>query len=272
MKKPKKADKLRPGDVVVTTPAYAALFPPPAFAHEATLIRENDITWTLRMHLPLARPWRVAPKFFEKWTEEKHMGQFTNETAKLSGLTWTKTTKNNWVADKIAARISFLDDKHYSVYRDGKYLGSERSLEDAAERAKLNRRSDRNIMLEKWERDNPNEMPPGLTPVEQDEWVRRHPAAGEGRKRGADAVRAKVRAEVGAKRVAKRAVGSGKSSERNAAILALLARGCTRDEVLRVTGWQAVSMQQMAQSLGVGLRVDKSSKPFKYYAETVEAK
>lgn len=58
-----------------------------------------------------------------------------------------------------------------------------------------------------------------------------------------------------------------RGNERDGILVAMLKRGCTREEILRVTGWKAVSVQDMAKRLGVGLRVDKDVKPFKYHAE-----
>lgn len=49
-------------------------------------------------------------------------------------------------------------------------------------------------------------------------------------------------------------------------IVALMRRpsGVTRKEVLKATGWKAVSMQQIAEKAHVKLRVDKKVTPFKY--------
>lgn len=42
------------------------------------------------------------------------------------------------------------------------------------------------------------------------------------------------------------------------------AKGVTREEVLKLTGWKAVSMQQIADGQGVKLKIDKESRPFHY--------
>lgn len=59
--------------------------------------------------------------------------------------------------------------------------------------------------------------------------------------------------------------GKGKAFE----IVALMRKpgGVTREEVLAAMGWKAVSMQQQAEQAGVVLKVDKSSKPYRYMVE-----
>jgi Holliday junction resolvasome RuvABC ATP-dependent DNA helicase subunit len=59
-----------------------------------------------------------------------------------------------------------------------------------------------------------------------------------------------------------------KGGNKTEVIAALLRRedGCTSEEVLRATGWTAVSMPQQAKQAGIVLRIDKSRKPFRYYA------
>jgi hypothetical protein len=49
-------------------------------------------------------------------------------------------------------------------------------------------------------------------------------------------------------------------------IVALMRRpkGVTRAEVLELTKWPSVSMQQQAKAAGVKLKVDKSVRPFRY--------
>lgn len=73
------------------------------------------------------------------------------ETVKSNGFTWIKTSKDQWVTDQIpdgeaaTPRIKELDAKTFSVYRDGKYLGSEKSFALATARAKANKRSATNL-------------------------------------------------------------------------------------------------------------------------------
>jgi hypothetical protein len=71
-----------------------------------------------------------------------------------------------------------------------------------------------------------------------------------------------------AKKVAKKTAAKKPRSGDNktAGVLALMrrAKGVTRAEVLELTGWKAVSMQQVAENAGVKLVVDESERPFKY--------
>lgn len=244
--KKKKQTQLKPGDHVIGNSKYVDAV---GVAHEGILLRSQpwrEGLWLATMHHPVlgTRPHLIHESVLEKF-EEEHVGKPTKEVVKLSGFTWVKTDRNQWVADKTPPgeigqlRIKMLDERTYPVYRNGVYLGSEHTMEEAAARAKANER-------------RPQAKP--STPVHADVVAAR--------------AKDKVRAEVAAKK--KIEPRSVKSGERNTAILAMLSRGCTREEVLRVTGWKAVSMQQMAAGLGVGLRVDKDSKPFKYY--TMEVK
>ncbi len=228
---------------------------------------------------------------------------------KATKLIWAQVDKSNWRADidgeALPARIRMLDTKTYSVYRDGRYLGSEATPAAAQERAATNMQSEKNRTMRAWEETHPDELPPGLqlTDVERAEYWRRHPparpapmvrgAGGSGRAArdvpkavgvqtvternqpwdaGKEAVTGRVKAERSATSSAPK-TGDGPALPRNKTpiILALLRgkRGCTREEVLRATGWTAVSMQQQAKAAAVGLRVDKSSKPYRYFAEEV---
>ena len=198
--------------------------------------------------------------------------------AKRPKLEWTQADKSNWHAEvdgeRLPARIRMLDAKTYAVYRDGKYLGGEPTLEQAKKRVDLNCVSERNRVVRLWEQTHPGELPPGLQLTAAERalfWERNPPKAaprmaatggrgvGKPAKPVADAAEAKVKEPV-----AKRAAPSG---NRDAEILVLLKRGCTSEEVLRVTGWKAISMPAMAKKLGVQLRIEKGTKPFKYYAE-----
>ena len=53
---------------------------------------------------------------------------------------------------------------------------------------------------------------------------------------------------------------------KTAKIIAMLARpsGATREQVLKATGWKAISMQQVTEKAHVKLRVDKKVTPFVY--------
>jgi hypothetical protein len=63
---------------------------------------------------------------------------------------------------------------------------------------------------------------------------------------------------------AKKPTGENKTAQ----VMALMkrAKGVTREEVLELTGWKAVSMQQLARSAGVKMKVDESVRPFHYKA------
>jgi hypothetical protein len=73
-----------------------------------------------------------------------------------------------------------------------------------------------------------------------------------------------------AKKVAKKTNGAKKAKatgeNKTAKVIALMkrAKGVTRAEVLELTGWKAVSMQQLAENAGVKLVVDESARPFHY--------
>ena len=82
----------------------------------------------------------------------------------------------------------------------------------------------------------------------------------------------KSKAKKSAKKVAKKSAskknGAAKKPRegKTSKVIALMkrAKGVTREEVLKVTGWKAVSMQQLAKSSGVKLKVDESERPYRY--------
>lgn len=206
-------------------------------------------------------------------------------------LKWEAVDKSNWHAavegESLPARIRMLDAKTYAVYRNGKYLGGETTLAAAQERAVTNAISEKNRVMKLWEEAHPNELPPGLqlTEWERAEFWRRNPPASRpaagGRRtepkqvdhnRDRGVVHTSphpMEKESFAKEPRVKDATANKRSNKSEIILALLKSkgGCTREEVLRATRWTAVSMQQQAKTLGVGLRVDKGSKPFRYFAE-----
>jgi len=57
-----------------------------------------------------------------------------------------------------------------------------------------------------------------------------------------------------------------KKVNKSAKIVAMLRRanGCTREEVLKETGWMAVSMQQQARAAGIKLKINKEQRPYRY--------
>jgi hypothetical protein len=90
------------------------------------------------------------------------------------------------------------------------------------------------------------------------------------------AKKAKVAKNKTAKKVAKKA---GKKAGRNTArvarprgdgksakVVEMMRKngGVTREQVLRATGWKAVSMQALAKAAGVKLKVNEKERPFRY--------
>lgn len=201
------------------------------------------------------------------------------ETTKLAGFAWAKFKKDEWradVGDTLPSRIKQLDAKTFCVYRAGRYLGCEASLKDAAERAKVNVRSEINRERE-WQQNHPDEQPLGLrlTPEERDKgWQDSPPKVARAAAKPAPPVAGGSRMPSGAPmskhgdvlpkakpaRASKADAGS-----KDAEIKALLKRGCTAEELARVTGWKAVSVPPLARKLGIELRIEKGVKPFKYY-------
>jgi hypothetical protein len=58
---------------------------------------------------------------------------------------------------------------------------------------------------------------------------------------------------------------NGKSKKSQVAAMLQRASGCTRKQVLEVTGWKAVSMQAQAKAAGVRLKMQKvEGKPIVY--------
>jgi len=104
------------------------------------------------------------------------------KAAKLKIAKWEKIDKVEWRAapegeSKLPQRIRQLDAKTFAVYRDGKYLGSEATLELAQKRCALNAVSEKNRVMHLWEQAHPDELPPflQLTPEERAEYWLRHP-------------------------------------------------------------------------------------------------
>lgn len=69
-----------------------------------------------------------------------------------------------------------------------------------------------------------------------------------------------------AKKTAKKAKRTG--STISAQVIAMLKRkgGATREQILKVTGWKAISVQQVAAGQGVKLKINKDERPFHYMA------
>lgn len=83
-------------------------------------------------------------------------------------------------------------------------------------------------------------------------------------KKAKKASKANARKPAGKKAATKPRAKSGDTL--TAKVGTLLKKGTTRAEILKATGWKAVSVQQMATSLGLKLKVDESVRPFKYKA------
>lgn len=75
-----------------------------------------------------------------------------------------------------------------------------------------------------------------------------------------------VKKTVAKKTAAPKANGTAHKKAKSELIAALIRRtnGCTREEVLKLTGWASVSMQAQAKAAGIKLRIDKATRPFRY--------
>lgn len=149
----------------------------------------------------------------------------TTETAwarlkpKPKKLDWEKSGKDEWRVtidgEKMPARIRELDKKTFSCYRDGKYLGSEASLDMAKKRVDVNALSQKNKVMQLWEQTHPNELPPGLqlTDEERAEFWRRNPpkAASRGAAPPPNAMKAALAADSGG--AARKVARGGKPRE-----------------------------------------------------------
>lgn len=210
---------------------------------------------------------------------------------KGGGFEWVATAKDHWqgvvAVGTLPPRIRQLDSKTFCCYRDGKYLGSEATMQLAFERIKANHMNDKNVALAIWQKHHPDELPPGLalTDAERAEWWRHNPPKGGKvvapvQSRGSRVLDGEVLPSTGLVKVGGKVIGhSGTVSvpeprkrtpkadagSKDAEIRALLLRGCTTQEVLRVTGWTAISMPAMAKKLVLSLRIEKGVKPFRYF-------
>jgi hypothetical protein len=246
-------------------------------------------SWAVRLD-GFDKPHHVHEKMMEPYTMELETTAEAWEAlpkSKRVALVWIDAGKSaswpEWHAvidgESLPARIRELDKKTYSVYRNGKYLGSEPSLDSAKQRAVINQQSQKNRVMRIWEREHPNELPPviQLTDAEREEYWRVHAASKPKTGRTTSAAPAQaVRPKPGVREVDGVEAEPRERKPRttvpggNAAKIAELLKrkdGCTREEVLEATGWTAVSIQQQAKSAGLTLRVDKSRKPFRYFAE-----
>lgn len=296
MKKTRTTSKLQPGDRVTTNAAYSVLFAPPGMPCDGTVVRAaGDGRWVVSLPCAHTMPQIMHERFLNK-REDGIVMELKSKTVahKGGGFEWVPVAKDEWHGvvpnGQLPPRIRQLDGKTFCCYRDGKYLGSEASMALAFERIKSNHQSDKNVALAIWQKKYPDELPPflALTDAERAEYWRhsgvqaRAPSRGSPQQYKTPEQKAAASAGFAESRVDKKEHAAARAEHKpkpttrivpkegkRAEVLALLRRkeGCTRDEVLRVTGWKAVSMQEMAKSLGVGLRVEKDAKPFRYHAE-----
>lgn len=258
-------------------------------------------SWLVRLD-GFVKPHHVHEKLMEAYTMELETTAEAWDAlpkAARKDLKWEPVTKGSWKewhatveGESLPVRIREQDKKTYSVYRNAKYLGSESSLDDAKKRAVVNQQSQKNRVMRIWEREHPNELPPGLqlTDGERAEYWRVHaeskPKAKSASAGGTRTGRIPARPDTSdipeagkeffdkatlrqpkepAERKPRTSVPGGNAAK----IADMLKRkdGCTREDVLAATGWTAVSMQQQAKQARLTLKVDKSRKPFRYSAE-----
>jgi hypothetical protein len=135
--------------------------------------------------------------------------------------------KDQWlgvVEGDLPPRIKQLDKVTFACYRDGKYLGCEKTLEEAFNRIKENKISEKNRVMELWQKQHPDELPPGLqlSPAERREYWRHNPpgprasgpATTRTRSRGAeeDPGTVRLRAELAAEAGNRPAAGRTKAA------------------------------------------------------------
>lgn len=147
------------------------------------------------------------------------------------GFTWDTrqgVNKDQWlgrVDDGLPPRIKQLDKKTFACYRDGKYLGCEATLEEAFLRIKENKISEKNRVMQLWQKEHPDELPPGLqlSDAERREYWRHNPQGNravlsiKARDRGVeDPGTARLRAELAADAGSRPAGRSGAKAQRGA--------------------------------------------------------
>lgn len=152
-------------------------------------------------------------------------------TVKGGGFEWHTrqgVNKDQWlgvVDGDLPPRIKQLDKATFACYRDGKYLGCEKTLEEAFTRIKANAVSEKNRVMELWQKQHPDELPPGLqlSPAERREYWRHNPpgprasgpATTRTRSRGADEdpgtvrLRAELAADAGNRPAGSRVAAKG---------------------------------------------------------------
>jgi hypothetical protein len=101
---------------------------------------------------------------------------------------WVQTVKDKWTTDRIpdgecmTPKItqSSKDSKgeyRYYCYRDSRYLGSHRTLEEAKERCWIGEMTRENEVFITFQKEHPGVIPPGIgfTPADWHEWKRSNP-------------------------------------------------------------------------------------------------
>ena len=81
--------------------------------------------------------------------------------------------------------------------------------------------------------------------------------------------KSKAKKTTAKKTTAAKANGKPRSESKTAQVRAMLQRasGCTREQILELTGWKAVSVQQVAEKAGLKLKMEKvEGKPIVYRA------
>jgi hypothetical protein len=78
--------------------------------------------------------------------------------------------------------------------------------------------------------------------------------------------KAKSKKAVATTTTKKKVNGKPRKATMTAKIATMMARptGTTREEVLKLTGWGGVSFQQMAAAVGKKVKIDSSTRPFRY--------
>ncbi len=214
-------------------------------------------------------------------------GEWTQGEGKEKDMWWGPAQHG----EKLQPRIKMLDAKTYACYRNGKYLGCEGDLKTARERIAANVLSERNREMEWQKTQTELGIPLGLQLTQEErtaQWDGHVPPAPKrvtgGKKKETPDLPPKENPVIydrdnatgdfnkasnfkPAKEPApvKERAPRGERS-RTTQIAELLRKGCTREDVLKATGWPSVSMQVQAKQAGLTLTVDKSSKPFRYKA------
>ena len=107
---------------------------------------------------------------------------------KLCDWTWMQPHRDRWLTDRIPDGESMTPKitesskdsngkVRYFCYRDGRYLGSHATLEEAKERCWIGEMTPESEVFIAFQKTNPGIIPPGIgfTPADWHEWKRAHP-------------------------------------------------------------------------------------------------